>query len=103
MLASCSLAASSTLSSRAERDRPKDGHAESRDPSTSSGQALLSAGSQQRPSAPASSRSFDSGNELARESVPSAQDDNIEKGTNDAGVFRSLAKAGQRLAEIHIQ
>jgi hypothetical protein len=47
--------------------------------------------------------SFDSANGLARESVLSAQDDNvggIEMKT-DADVFRAFVNAGRRLPEIH--
>jgi predicted helicase len=51
----------------------------------------------------ANTRSFDSVNGLASESIHSAQDDNIKKGTNDGEVFRAFVKAGERLAEIHVQ
>jgi hypothetical protein len=67
----------STLSSRAQKDRPlADDLAESRD--------LLSADTRhQSPCdksvARTNSRSFDSGSKLASESAPSAQDDNFEK------------------------
>jgi len=44
--------------------------------------------------------SFDSVNGLASESIHYAQDDKT-KGS-DLDVFRALAKAGQRLAEIHV-
>jgi hypothetical protein len=70
-----------------EKDRPlADDLAQSRD--------LLSADArQQSPGgksvARRNTRSFDSGNELARESVPSAQDDNFEgrKATNNGLTF----------------
>jgi predicted helicase len=95
-----SVSSPDTLSSRAERDRPKDGHAESRD--------LVSAGAEQmatvgKLAVQANTRSFDSVNGLASESIHSAQDDNIKKGTNDGEVFRAFVKAGERLAEIHVQ
>jgi len=80
-----------TLSSRAQQDRPKDGPAQSRD--------LLSADAKHAPATPANSRSFDSGNELARSFVPSAQDDKLK---DDRNVFRVLAAAGKRLTEIHV-
>jgi len=87
-----SASSSLALSSRAERDRPKDGHAESRD--------LLSAGTRQCPygklSAEAKERVLSDVRAIqdAGEPHPVSQD--------DARVFRALAKAGQRLAEIHV-
>jgi hypothetical protein len=46
--------------------------------------------------------SFDSAKGFARESHHSAQDDTREGAKKDANLFRALAAAGQRLAEIHV-
>lgn len=86
-----------TLSSRAQQDRPKDDPAESRD--------LLSARTKPQPArrkvvAQANSRSFGSVIGLATESSHSAQDDKTKR--NDLDVFRAFARAGQRLADIHV-
>ena len=113
-------ASSPTLSSRAERERPKDGHAESRDPAsagtregvgrefslrTSSGRVLGENAHPEQEQTPGNSGSFDSMNGLASASIHYAQDDGVrdqtEKST-DLGVFRAFVKAGARLAEIHI-
>ncbi len=100
-------ASTTTLSSRAEQDRSlANDPGQSRDPSASSGQALLSAGAKShsspgRPMAQAGSRSFDSGSGLARESTHSAQDDRVGV-RGDLELFRAFVKAGQRLAEIHV-
>jgi predicted helicase len=92
-------ASTPTLSSRAERDfsLAKD-HAQSRD--------LLSAAAKPHPSTgkltgQANSRSFDSVSGLASESTHSAQDDKVGV-KNDLELFRAFVKAGQRLAEIHV-
>ena len=91
-----------TLSSRAEQagsfaNQP----AESRD--LLSGDAEIGA-SKGGSVAQSNSRSFDCVNELASESVPSAQDDNGGgmRAKNDAELFRALVHAGKRLAEIHV-
>jgi hypothetical protein len=120
------VASFDTLSSRAERDRLKDGHAESRDPASagtrqgagrefsaqsSSGRVLGENASRGQEQTPGTSGSFDSVNGLASESIHSAQDDSITKqddnikkmkGTNDGVVFRAFVKAGERLADIHV-
>jgi hypothetical protein len=71
------VATATTLSSRAEHERPKDGHAESRD--------LLSAVS----------------TDAADKSIgPSARKKRGPQ--DDKEVFRAFATAGQRLAEIHV-
>jgi Type ISP C-terminal specificity domain len=104
-----------TLSSRAERDRPKDGHAESRDLVSARARQMATDG---KLAVQANTRSFDSVNGLASESIHSAQDDNIKKGTNDGikkgtnggikegtndgEVFRAFVNAGEGLAEIHV-
>jgi predicted helicase len=86
------FATSDTLSSRAEQDRSRASNpAESRDPAFPGGD--------NRPIVPASTRSFDSGNERARASAPCAQDDKLK---NDKNVFRTLSAAGKRLAEVHV-
>jgi len=51
---------------------------------------------------PANSRSFDSVNALASESIHSAQDDRVRAGSN-LETFRAFVRAGQRLAAIHVQ
>jgi hypothetical protein len=104
---------------RAKTDRPKDDHAESRDPASagtreavgrefsaqrSSGRVRgenTSPGSRQRQAA---TGSFDSVNGLASESIHCAQDDSTKKmkETSDGEVFRAFVKAGERLAEIHV-
>jgi predicted helicase len=112
-------ASTTTLSSRAKRDRPKDGHAESREPAsagtregggrefsarTSPGEVHGENAYREQQRTPGTSGSFDSVNGLASESIHYAQDDRVKKveGTNDGEVFRAFVKAGERLAEIHV-
>jgi predicted helicase len=100
-----------TLSSRAEQDRPKDAHAQSRDP--------VPADTQQRPheespprhaneNANQPERRYERLTSEAKERVLSewkAEQDSGElhyAGQDDARVFHAFAKAGQRLAEIHV-
>src|SRR5258708_2895624 len=102
---------SSALSSRAEHERPEDGHAESRDP--------MPAGAQQRPSEEFPPRNaVDSARMLERPyekltgeakerflSEWKAEQDSGElhyTSQDNAWIFRAFAKAGQRLAEIHV-
>ena len=112
--ASCA-GSSSALSSRAEHERPKDDHAESRDPlpagslqrpekefsaETSSGEGRDKNSPLRRLAAQADTGSFDSAKRFASESLHSAQDD--KKKGNELDVFRAFVKAGQHLAEIHV-
>jgi hypothetical protein len=103
----------STLSSRAEKDRPltedlvKSRERASADtprgdrrefsPQTSSGQVRRENASPAPREIPAASGSFDSVNGVASESIPCAQDDNIEKrsATNDGWpILTSRSSAG---------
>src|SRR5579863_4458818 len=103
----------STLSSRAEKDRPlaedlvKSRNPASADtprgdrrefsPQTSSGQVRRENASPAPREIPAASGSFDSVNGLASESIPCTQDDNIEKrsATNDGWpILTSRSSAG---------
>jgi predicted helicase len=101
----------STLSSRAEHERPKDGHAQSRDP--------MPAGAQQRlreefpprnatDSARIPERPYEKLSAEAKERVLSEVKTMQDAGElhyasqDDARVFHAFAKAGQRLAEIHV-
>ncbi len=108
---------STALSSRAEDERPQDGHAESRDPipadtrqrpekefslRTSSVGVHGKNSSLRRSATPSNKGSFDSAKGFASESLHSAQDDRLAGAMKDLDVFRALAKAGQRLAEIHV-
>ncbi len=103
---------SSAVSSRAERERPEDGHAESRDP--------MPAGTQQRlreefpprnaaDSARTPERPYERLSAEAKERVLSevtAMQDAGElhyASQDDARVFHAFAKAGQHLAEIHVR
>jgi predicted helicase len=109
------------LSSRAERDRPKDDHAQLRDPASagtrqgtgrefpargSPGPAPGENASRQKEQTPGNSGSFGSVNGLASESIRYAQDDSVKSRSEkslDLGIFRAFVKAGERLAEIHVQ
>ena len=93
---------SATLSSRAGHEPPTGGHAESRD--------LLSAGTQhrRREEPPAPERPYEKLSAEAKERVLSEVKAMQDAGElhyvsqDDTRVFRALAKAGQRLAEIHV-
>jgi predicted helicase len=85
-------ASTPTLSSRAKSDRPKDAHAESRDP--------VSAGPEQRPFEKLSAEAKD----RVLSEVKKMQDagELHYASQDDARVFRVFVKAGERLAEIHV-
>jgi len=112
-----SASSSPTLSSRAEQDRPKDDPAESRDPvpaatqqrpdrefsaQTSSGEVGSKNSPRRQSVAQEVKGSFDSAKGFASESLHSAQDDTRKGAVKDAEIFHAFAKAGKRLAEIHV-
>jgi predicted helicase len=72
-----------TLSSRAQRDRPEDGHAQSRD----------------LPSAASATTANPNPQADAKQNYPVSP---VPPALKDVEVFQALAKAGQRLAEIHV-